>query len=102
MKPNKTINLVDLSKRCGLYNFKCVYCGKENKAIEALRKLFNLIIEEAGKAKIVKIANFGVFSVVRWKAPNAPMFKNLNHIHRLVFKPSKTAKAKMLQTIKEE
>jgi len=100
MGPNKDIGLVELSKECGLYSFKCKHCGRKNKGIEALRSLFDLVLKEVAKTKVVRIMGFGSFRLTRWKAPKTEITKGLIYIHRISFKPSKTAKAKVLESVK--
>lgn len=102
MGPNEGIGLVELAKACGLYSFKCTNCGHKNKGIEALRSLFQLILKEISNAKMVKIMGFGSFHLKRWKAPKTEITKGLTHIYKISFKPSKTAKTKVLKNVKEE
>lgn len=102
MGPNKDVGLVELAKQCGLYSSKCPHCGRKIKGIEALRALFDLILEEVSKAGVVKIMGFGSFRLAKWKAPKTKITEGLSHIYRIGFKPSKTAKTKVLESLKEE
>lgn len=102
MRPDKDVGLVELAKACGLYSFKCKHCGRKNRGIEALRSLFQLILKEISEAKMVKVIGFGSFDLKRWKAPKTEITKDLTHIYKISFKPSKTAKAKVLENVKEE
>ncbi len=102
MGPNRDIGLVELTKYCGLYSSKCPHCGRKVKGIEAVRNMFDLILDVVSKAGIVKIMGFGSFRLSKWKAPKTKITAGLTHIHRIGFKPSKTAKAKVLDKLKEE
>lgn len=98
----KTINSVELAKKAGLYEFKCPRCGREQKGMSALKRLFELILLELGKRKKVNIIGFGTFLLRSWDAPDTKITKNCKKIHRVSFKASHVAKKNMLARIKEE
>lgn len=100
-KRQKTINIAEIAKRCGLYAFKCSKCGKEHKGMTAVKELFLVIVKEVASNNRVKINGFGSFSLTSWQSANNQVTKG-RLMHRLLFRPSKSAKETIMKILKKE
>lgn len=60
-KHRKSIPLSKLVKMAGLTGIKCESCGKTGDGLDAVKRLFDLIIEQCAQGIDVRITGFGTF-----------------------------------------